>query len=83
LALADTFRHLLKESVDLQLVDVSTAILDQTAQLRAGIGLRTPDAIHAASALSSNCTHLITNDPVFRQVQGLTVVILRALLAES
>ncbi len=78
--LADTYRRLLKESSDLQLVDVSLEVLERAAQLRAVLGLRTPDAIHAASALVTACTHLITNDPVFNRVQGLNVVVLSDLL---
>jgi predicted nucleic acid-binding protein len=38
--------------------------------------LRTPDAIHAATALNEGCTHLITNDPAFRRVQDLSVTLL-------
>jgi predicted nucleic acid-binding protein len=79
--LADRYRRLLKESSDLQLVDVSLEVLERAAQLRADLGLRTPDAVHAASALVGNCTHLISNDPVFKRMHGLHVVVLNDLLA--
>jgi len=49
--------------------------------LRASSGLKTPDAIHAASALVAGCTHLITNDPAFRRVPNLVVVVLSDLIA--
>ncbi len=78
--IADTYRRLLKESPDLRLVDVSLEVLERAAQIRADLGLRTPDAIHAASALVAGCTHLITNDPVFNRLQGLDVVVLSDLL---
>lgn len=48
------------------------------AQLRARSGLRTPDALIAATALGGGATHLVTNDPVLRRVfsGGVNVVVL-------
>lgn len=78
--LANAYQVLLTASSDLCLVDVSTEVLERAATLRASLGLRTPDAIHAASALVAGCTHLITNDAVFKRVQGLNVVVLGDML---
>jgi predicted nucleic acid-binding protein len=51
------------------------------ADLRATLNsLRTPDAIHAATARSCHSTLVITNDFAFRQIPGLPVVILDDLL---
>jgi predicted nucleic acid-binding protein len=75
------YRHLLQQSTDLQLVAVSELVLEQAATLRAGSGLKTPDAIHAASALVAGCTQLITNDPAFRRLPQLTVVVLNDLIS--
>jgi predicted nucleic acid-binding protein len=79
--LADAYRRLLQRSADLQLVAVSELVLEQAAVLRASTGLKTPDAIHAASALVSGCAQLLTNDPAFRRIPGLVVVVLSDLIA--
>jgi predicted nucleic acid-binding protein len=70
------YRQLLQQSADLQLIGISDPILERAALLRATIGLRTPDAIHAATALIAGSTHCITNDPAFRRVPNLSVLVL-------
>lgn len=68
-------------SSQLQLIPISQSILRQAANLRAISNLKTPDAIHAATALSVNSNQFITNDKGFRNVRGLPVVILNEVLA--
>jgi predicted nucleic acid-binding protein len=59
--LIDVYERLLR-SPQIQLIPISQTILKQAARLRATTSsLRTPDAIHAATALASNCTQLLTN----------------------
>ena len=77
--LVDTYEQLLSSQVSL--VPISQTILKNAAQLRATTNLRTPDAIHAATALSQGCTLFITNDTGFRNVPNLSVVILSEVLA--
>jgi len=43
-------------------------------------GLKTPDALHAATDLDAASTLCITNDRDFRRVEGLPVVVLEDLL---
>jgi predicted nucleic acid-binding protein len=50
--------------------------LERAVQVRANHNLKTPDAIHAATALQTGCVMFVTNDPTFRRVNGLNVVIL-------
>jgi predicted nucleic acid-binding protein len=64
----------------LRLEPVSLAVLRRVAQLRATTRLRTPDAIHAATALVMGCPMFLTNDHGFRTVPGLPVTILDDLL---
>ncbi|MBN3885887.1 MAG: PIN domain-containing protein [Nostoc sp.] len=68
-------------SSQVQLIPISQSILRQSANLRATSNLKTPDAIHAATALSVNSNQFITNDKGFRNVPGLPVVILSEVLA--
>ena len=63
----------------LELHSISLSILKDAAKLRAA-GLKTPDAIHAATSQLSGCCEFITNDLDFRKVSGLKVVILKELL---
>ena len=63
-----------------RLLDASYQVFEDAARLRAETGLKTPDALHAATALRAGCALFITNDTDFRRVQGLPVVVLDDLL---
>ncbi len=66
---------------DLTLTPIDPAVLRRAAALRASNRpLKTPDAIHIASAAESNCSLFLTNDEKLRWVSELTVVIVRDLL---
>lgn len=64
----------------MRLIPISQLILRQAANIRATTNLKTPDAIHAATALSVSCNQFITNDKGFRNV-SIPVVILSEILA--
>lgn len=64
------------------LVPITPAILRDAARLRAAITrFRTPDAIHAATALAAPAALVVTNDLDFRNVPGLPVEVLRDVIA--
>ena len=67
----------------LRLLDASYQVFEEAARLRAETGLKTPDALHAATALRSRCALFITNDTDFRRVRGLPIVVLDDLLREG
>lgn len=67
-------------SSDIQLVPITQSVLRTAANLRANTNLKTPDAIHAATAISEGCTLFLTNDNGFRNVPNLSVVILSDVL---
>lgn len=50
------------------------------AQLRAGYKLKTPDAIHLATAIDSGCDCFITNDDRLKKVAEIKILTLRDLL---
>ncbi len=70
------FRALLIGSAEFHLMPITTAVLERAVQLRAEFGLRTPDAIHAATALEVGCVQFVTNDVQFRRVTDLPVIVL-------
>jgi predicted nucleic acid-binding protein len=60
-----------------RLLRITLPILRASARHRAALSsLRTPDALHAATASHCGCTLFLTNDVIFRRITGLPVVIL-------
>ena len=43
-------------------LDIPDAVYKEAARLRAEFGIKTPDALHLATARYHNCTELWTND---------------------
>jgi predicted nucleic acid-binding protein len=80
-ALAALFRAVLLGTAGLRCLPVSLRVLDSAAELRARHGLKTPDAIHAATALIQGSVLFVTNDIGFRRVPGLPVVVLSEVAA--
>jgi len=64
---------------EVTLIPATLPIWEQAAHLR-GLGLKTPDALHAATALAQQCALFITNDPIFHRVPNLPVVVLADML---
>ena len=62
---------------------VSAAIADLAAGLRAHHALRTPDALHVATALATGCDAFLTNDATLRRVTALPVISLASLAIEE
>jgi predicted nucleic acid-binding protein len=65
---------------DMRLLPITQAILRDAAGLRATTRLKTPDALHAATARQAGCVLFVTNDAAFRGLVGLPLVILDDLL---
>ena len=77
--LIDAYEELLL-SEPMNLISINQSILKQPANLRATSNVKTPDAIHAAKAISVNCDLFLTNDKGFRNLASLLVVILSEVL---
>ncbi len=60
----------------MELIPATLAIWEDAARIRATTGLKTPDALHAASALQAGCALFLTNDSDYRRVQGLPITVL-------
>jgi predicted nucleic acid-binding protein len=78
--LETAFRTVLLTSPDVQLAPIARDIVERATHIRAIAGLKTPDAIHAATALELGCGLFLTNDAAFRRVSGLIVTVLSDLL---
>ncbi len=65
---------------EVSLIPATRELWEDAARIRADTGLKTPDALHAATALSIGCTLFITNDTDFRRVEGLPIVVLDDLI---
>lgn len=77
---ADEFYVLLSTYPNLEWIAPNLEIADRAAKLRALHGLRTPDALHAATAIHAGATGLVTNDPVFERVKDFETLLLDKLL---
>jgi predicted nucleic acid-binding protein len=58
--------------------DLETA--DVAARIRAEYGLKTPDAIHAATAIQSGVPGFLSNAPIFARVKELDALIIDDIL---
>ena len=74
--IVETLFRSLFDAIEVNLIPVTRALWEEAAILRAETGLKTPDAIHAATALRAQCALFVTNDDDFRRVEGLPAVIL-------
>jgi predicted nucleic acid-binding protein len=74
--LADVYTELLT-ATEMRLVPITLDVLRDAARLRADTNMRTPDAIHAATALAAGCDLFVTNDSGFRRATSLPVVLIR------
>ncbi|MDX2141680.1 MAG: type II toxin-antitoxin system VapC family toxin [Chloroflexota bacterium] len=57
-------------------ISVNVAIARRAAELRARYGLRTPDALHLATAIETRCDAFLTNDHALTRVREITVLVL-------
>ena len=79
----ETLFRALFDADEVDLIPATRDLWEEAAQLRAVTGLRTPDALHAATALHADCTLFVTNDAGFGRVNDLPVVVLKDLLEEE
>lgn len=77
--LAAEYRDILLNS-RLMTLEVSNAIAEQAAQLRATHNIRTPDAIQISAALEAGATHFFTNDIRLPEIPSIQIISLDALV---
>ena len=74
--LVHLYRETLSSQPGLAIAPVHFDVLITAARLRAQLGLKLPDAIHAATAQSTGCTALLTNDAGFKRLLGVQIFLL-------
>jgi len=77
--LATEYRDILLNS-KLTTLEVSSAIAEQAAQLRAAHNIRTPDAIQISAALDAGATHFFTNDIKLPEIPSIQILSIDALV---
>lgn len=80
--LENLFRELLAAR-EVRVIPATASLWEQAARLRATTGLKTPDALHAATALAVGSTLFITNDGAFRRVPDLPVAVLNEVVKQA
>jgi predicted nucleic acid-binding protein len=63
------------------IVPILRDLLIDAAEVRANTQLKLPDAIHAATALRTDCTTFITNDRQLKKLTHIPVVLLSEVIA--
>jgi len=74
--MADRYRDLLTDSRQFETLPLTEAVAETAADLRARYGLRTADAVVAATALQGGCQALVTNDERLLRVTELGIIFL-------
>ena len=74
--LQNSYRDLLAKNAYVRLLPVTAAIAESAANLRARYNLRTPDALHIATAVESGCDAFLTNDLILKRVTELSILVI-------
>ena len=74
LPLAARYEALLTRSHGVRMVEIDLVVLRSAAQIRAATGLKTPDSLQLAAALTAGCRVFLTNDRDFPQLGSLRIL---------
>ncbi len=80
---AQAYRDILLNSDAITLVPVLPEVAERAAQLRARSQVRTPDALHLATALHAGATHFITNDTRLPALADLQILRLNDMIGHG
>jgi predicted nucleic acid-binding protein len=70
------YRQFIEASGAFELVPTTREIWLRSSLIRAQFNLKTPDAIHIASAMTENCTVFLTNDRPIKSPRSIEIVLL-------
>lgn len=74
--LAEKYKAILLSSNGLETCEISNAISEKAAGLRAKYGIKTPDSIQLATAIVRKADYFLTNDLALKQVKEIKVAVL-------
>ena len=79
--MAEKYSRILLHSRNLVTLPVTAQIASEAARIRAAHGLKTPDSIQVATALTGQATAFLSNDERMASVPGLSFILLDRLLS--
>ncbi len=74
--LVKEYEALLRHSSNIYMVSVDAEISRKSADIRAQYNLHTPDAIHIATGIYTNCQILLSNDMAFKRISNISTLLL-------
>ncbi len=74
--LVRAYREILLAGDDYQLIAITPEIAVMAADIRARYGLGTPDSLHVASAVSTQCDAMLTNDRDMKRIKEFSILLL-------
>lgn len=77
--LINDYQNLLLDT-NIQLIPINQSILKEAANIRAKNKIKTPDAIHVATALNFNCDVFLTNDLGLKNIPNLSTIVLQEVI---
>jgi predicted nucleic acid-binding protein len=77
------YREMLLNTEAISVRSVDASIAEQAAHMRAKYGLRTPDALRIATALSAQCQAFLTNNLGLKRTTEVNVIVLNELQPRS
>ena len=81
--LAKKYRELLFKTKGIKTIDVTQEVAEEAARLRASYNIRTPDAIHVATAIKAGADFILTNDIRFPSLTNPKVLVLDQIMNSS
>jgi predicted nucleic acid-binding protein len=81
--LISKYRDILLHSQEITCLPITEDIAQTAAELRARFNIRTPDALHLATAIQSNCNAFLTNDSALVRVTAIPIILLSDLDPEE
>lgn len=74
--LAEQYKHLISSFPNLEIIGVNERVVDLASALRAEYGIKTPDAIHIATAIDFQADIFFCNDKSLLKVKEIKIKML-------